>query len=51
MKTARETEPAHDPREARREPAPPRPRDAEAQHREDDVDFRETTEGGYGWGV
>ena len=51
MNTGKEKEPTHEPREARAESSTPRPRDPQPERRDDAADFRETTEGGYGWGV
>lgn len=51
MNVRQESEPTKETREARAEAASPRPRDAEPERRDEGADFRETTEGGYGWGV
>lgn len=51
MNPRKENEPTKETREARAETVSPRPRDSEPERRDEGTDFRETTEGGYGWGV
>ena len=51
MTTRKENEKPADPREARTAPQGSEPYEPEAAAQKDASDFRETVEGGYGWGV
>ena len=51
MTTRKENEKPADPREARTAPQGSEPYEPEAAAQNDGSDYRETVEGGYGWGV
>lgn len=51
VNTKNENEKPADPREARTAPQGSEPYEPEAAAKNDGSDYRETVEGGYGWGV